>query len=401
MLFTLEALEALHGDSLILHYGDKNDPRFIVIDGGPPKAYEQSLKPRLDQIKARWHPSQPLPVEMVMVSHIDRDHVYGVLRMAKDIEKQQKIHALQYDVLTLWHNSFDDIIGNDQDGLLEAMVAAVQVKDDGVVAPASLKNPDAGLVLASVAEARDLRLSADALDIPVNTGFQRLVMAPEVGKKVVNWGDGLKFTIVGPEATRLAKLQEEWDKELRELKKKGKLKPAEAEAIAAAYADKTAENLSSIVVLAEFDDGAKKKKMLLTGDARGDFIQEGLKAAGLLKNGKIHVDLLKLPHHGSIRNFAKDFFENVTADHYVISANGDFGNPDNETLEMLSHARPDGDFTIHLTNRICKPFKKQKDPQRLVKFFDGEKAAGKKYKVKFRDDDALSLKVDLLEKVNY
>ena len=32
-VFTLEALQAAHGDSLILHYGPLNKPRFIVIDG--------------------------------------------------------------------------------------------------------------------------------------------------------------------------------------------------------------------------------------------------------------------------------------------------------------------------------------------------------------------------------
>ena len=34
-LFTLEAIKAKHGDSLILHYGKEDDPRFILIDGGP------------------------------------------------------------------------------------------------------------------------------------------------------------------------------------------------------------------------------------------------------------------------------------------------------------------------------------------------------------------------------
>ena len=35
MIFTLEALEAKHGDSLLLHYGTKKSPQLIVIDGGP------------------------------------------------------------------------------------------------------------------------------------------------------------------------------------------------------------------------------------------------------------------------------------------------------------------------------------------------------------------------------
>ena len=42
--------------------------------------------------------------------------------------------------------------------------------------------------------------------------------------------------------------------------------------------------------------------MLLTGDARGDDVLAGLREAGLLRRSPLHVDVLKLPHHGSDRN---------------------------------------------------------------------------------------------------
>ena len=35
MLFTLEAVQALHGDALLLHFGKTSAPELIVIDGGP------------------------------------------------------------------------------------------------------------------------------------------------------------------------------------------------------------------------------------------------------------------------------------------------------------------------------------------------------------------------------
>jgi hypothetical protein len=89
--------------------------------------------------------------------------------------------------------------------------------------------------------------------------------------------------------------------------------------------------------------------MLLTGDARGDHVLDALEAAGATKSGKLHVDILKLPHHGSIRNVEKDFFERITADHYVISANGRDGNPESETLELIATARGNDEFAVHLT----------------------------------------------------
>ncbi len=155
----------------------------------------------------------------------------------------------------------------------------------------------------------------------------------------------------------------------------------DGKALAAAYLDESVYNLSSIVVLAE----AGKKKMLLTGDARGDDVLKGLKSSGLLKSKPLHVDLLKLPHHGSDRNVETDFFRQITADHYVVSADGKHGNPEISTLQMISEARGKDKFTIHLTNK----------EKRLDTFFASEKKKGKKYDVVFRDPKELSLWVDL------
>jgi hypothetical protein len=51
------------------------------------------------------------------------------------------------------------------------------------------------------------------------------------------------------------------------------------------------------------------------------------------------VDVLKLPHHGSIRNVDEHFFARVRARNYVISANGRDGNPEDQTLALLCDAR--------------------------------------------------------------
>ena len=126
--------------------------------------------------------------------------------------------------------------------------------------------------------------------------------------------------------------------------------------------------------------------MLLTGDARGDDILDGLAEAGLLTGGRCHVDVLKIPHHGSHRNVTADFFRQVTADHYVISANGQNGNPDVAMLEMLSAARESADdFVVHLTN--AEP--------RLEAFFAAEAGRGRTYGARFRDPRERSLRIDL------
>jgi hypothetical protein len=96
-----------------------------------------------------------------------------------------------------------------------------------------------------------------------------------------------------------------------------------------------------------------KRTLLLTGDARSDDILAGLADAGLLTDGgpPLEVDVLKLPHHGSVRNIDKPIFERVRARHYVISANGRDGNPESKTLELLCDSRlSDADpWTLWLT----------------------------------------------------
>lgn len=154
---------------------------------------------------------------------------------------------------------------------------------------------------------------------------------------------------------------------------------ADFEAIATAFVDTSVHNLSSIVVLVEFAG----KRILLTGDARGDFILDSLKEANLLKNGRISVDIFKVPHHGSVRNAAAELFETIIAKHYVFSANGKFGNPDPPTLGLLFAARPTGSYELWLTNEVAAAsnFIKKKKPKGV--------------KVHTRADPALSLRIEL------
>ena len=57
------------------------------------------------------------------------------------------------------------------------------------------------------------------------------------------------------------------------------------------------------------------KRILLTGDARGDKIIQGLELVGALEpNGTMHVDVLKMPHHGSDRNMETSFLRRITAE---------------------------------------------------------------------------------------
>ena len=385
MVFTLEALQAKHGDALLLHYGEAGSPQLIVIDGGPSGVYREVLKRRLDAIKQARSPEERLPIRLVMVSHIDDDHITGILELSRDLVTMQEDRKdLPYKIQGLWHNSFDDILGDKSENhfasLQNAAVAAASADDTPIDLPLSRHG---AMVMASVNQGRSLRNNARALTLSVNkdkafpTG---IVLAPKTGQQAVPLGGGLAFTVLGPNQQQLEQLQKEWDKQLKRLKV---AKKVEAQAIIAAFVDNSVYNLSSIILLATLGD----RRMLLTGDARGDHIIIGLKTAGLLQGDRFHVDLLKLPHHGSVRNVAPEFFHQVTADHYVISANGKYGNPEIATLQMISEARGQDEYTIYLTNKEA----------RLEEFFAQERASDKKYQVKYRQESSLSIPINLEE----
>jgi hypothetical protein len=385
MIFALEALEAQFGDCLLLHSGTPADPRFILIDGGPPGVFKATLNPRLKELQA-LRPGEPLPIDLLMISHIDGDHIRGILDLTRElIDEQDRGVAFSRDVQVLWHNSFDDIVGGTHDGAVASLAGRLSAALARPGTPLDVPvQPRSAQVLASVMEGRTLRGRAEKLGWTVNTPFGSLVTRPVVGPRRVDFPGGVTLTVLGPSAKRVEDLQKEWDEELR---KHHVAVPATAEGGIAALVDKSVANLSSIIVLAE----GGGKRMLLTGDARGDDILEGLRAAGLLQQGKVHVNVLKLPHHGSIRNVDASFFATVTADHYVVSANGKDGNPDVETLKLIADARGSDEYAFCLTNRRGL----EKLESKLRHFFDADRIHNRRYEVRFRADDARSISVNL------
>lgn len=368
MFFSLEALRARHGDSLLLHYGEPGDPRLIVIDGGPSGVFKDALLPRLEALRDQR--GGRLEIENLMVSHVDEDHVRGVLDFGRALDEEAALRA-GFEVKTLWLNSFEDTVGDGPGGAQASTV------------PAGVDEGEIQAVIASVGEGRSLRNLANKLGWRFNEGFDELIVAPNDAGVEVDL-DPLRLTVVGPRVAELEALRKKWADEVAKLVAKER-----AAAEVAAYLDKSVLNLSSIVCLAELGG----KRMLLTGDARGDKILHGLEAAGLMEEGKLEVDLLKVPHHGSSRNLTQEFFEKVRAREMVISADGEHHNPDLETLEMISAARKDDQFTLHLT---YSEFKKDMGPK-IREFFASEAQDGRDYKVVFRPGDELSLRVDLLD----
>ncbi len=386
MLFSLEALRAKHGDSLLLHWGDPQSPRLILVDGGPSGVFKRVLRPRLEALRAERAGGDALRLELLMVSHIDDDHIRGLLdltgwlrRLANDDE------ALPLDVRGLWHNSFDDVLGKRVEKLAVAardVVGTASTADD--LPPGLGRDHPAAIVLASVKQGRQLRLDAERLGLRLNRGDDQPFVATGGPGDLIPQRASLTLRIVGPLEAEVEALQEEWDKEIQKL---GVAKPPAVEV--AEYLDESVFNLSSLVVLAELAG----KRILFTGDARGDIALRGLEQAGLLAaGGAIEVDILKLPHHGSDRNVDQDFFDRIRARHYVVSGDGKYGNPEPATLQMILDARNGEAFDLHLT---YAPEEMEKNPiPGLRALLDQAEAQGATVHT---PGDSDSLVVDLLD----
>jgi beta-lactamase superfamily II metal-dependent hydrolase len=364
MLFSLEALKAEHGDCLLLHWGTASAPRRLLIDGGPSGVYQDTLRPLLMQLRERGPVGRSgrMALDAVVVSHAHPDHIVGVLELFRELRRnrEQRRNA-RFRVKRLWHNSWAELV-------------AMDLAAEDLATLADEASPTVAAILGSVERSNELADAARAIGLRANRRF---------GGGVVQAGDaaklarGLSVTVIGPNAEQIAALREKWRENLRR----------QAWSELAAFLDKNVLNLASIVLVVT----RGRKRVLLTGDARGDHILRGLQDAGVITGTTAHFDVLKVPHHGSDRNVTVDFFRRLPADHYIVSGNGKHGNPEIETLRMLAEARGAAPYTVHFTYRDG-----EHELGRRIRAWKAEqRAAGRPVKTAFANRATRSLRVEL------
>ena len=372
-MFRLKVIQALYGDCLIVEGGAPDDPRYLLIDGGPSGVYQAYLKPELTAIRDKGG-----QIQVAVLSHVDDDHVNGLLDLLHDLIKQRRKNSQETIAIDgLWHNSFGQTLGSTAEKSLARQM------DTNPFLPGSM--PQVEKQARSISQGQDLAASAQGLKIPMNADFRntpdRVVCVDNLPEPVEI--ANLKLMVVGPTRDSLHALQVEWEAWLEKQKQASHFSGKEAET-GARELDKSVPNLSSIMLLVE----AAGKTMLLAGDGRGDQLLEGLQKAGVLReDGSCHVNIFKLAHHGSARNVTPELFAKITADTYVISANGKDDNPDFQTLEWLVQAadKQGRTFTIVATNETAST-------KALVEKY---KPAKFHYAIKYIEPKAKSITIDL------
>jgi beta-lactamase superfamily II metal-dependent hydrolase len=361
----LTVFQSDKGDCLLLT-GAGNER--ILVDGGMSKSYSQHVAPALGALRAAGH-----SLDLVYVSHIDEDHISGVLKMMDDLVAW-RVHDFQIangnpthkapkavrppDVAAIWNNSFHDQTGKNAgkiEDMLAASAAVLAGSEDEAVAAIAERHQD---IANSIPQALQLsrRIAAKQLGIPLNAPFgSKLAMVREPAAPVAL--GGLQLSVLAPFEADLKKLRSDWNDWLdlntgvveairQEAEEDESLLGNEVVRLIARLAAEakilgnrkkvTAPNLASLMLLAE--EGGKT--VLLSGDGHHSDILKGLAHHGKLDaQGRLHVNALKVQHHGSEHNIDKAFCEKVTADDYVFCANGSDENPDLDVVETLIQAR--------------------------------------------------------------
>ena len=330
---TLQVLPAEQGDCLLLTCYAGDGEHHILIDAGVP-ATGALLAERLRHCNVRR-------LDLLVVSHIDTDHIGGMVRLLRD-------PTFDCEVSDAWFNGYRH-----------------------------LPKAQAEIGTRAVADAERLTAvlsgTTGGRELPWNNLFARdaVVRAdddPKSGETMaplprIELPFGMRITLLSPTPKRLDALYNGWRSYLQDLRDE-QPSASTQETIATAITrgdtledlaarattnDRAPPNGSSIAFLAEFAG----RSILFGADAFPTVLYPALlnlarDRAGLsadVDEGEVppmHVDVFKLPHHGSRANVANALFDVVRADHYVVSTSGKvFGHPDEEAMaRVILRGRP-------------------------------------------------------------
>jgi beta-lactamase superfamily II metal-dependent hydrolase len=352
------------GDSLLLT-GD--DGRVLLADGGMRDSYTRHVAPTLGKMAEAGQ-----AIDLVYVSHIDQDHIAGVLKLMDDIVAW-RVYDFQMtsgnagfprpdvprppEVKAIWHNAFQDQVEDNTGEIEELLVANMKTFRFAMQSVGDAERYENLVTSKREALLLSHRVGAHQLKIPLNQEFGGRLMLVTDPPQALQLG-GMRLHLIGPFEEDLDKLRKEWNqwlkqsqKTIREIREQarrdaetldldeGTLLHRSILALAEELGNRnlvTSPNLASLMLLVE-ENG---KTVLLTGDGHADDILKGLDKAGKLDaQGRMHVDVLKVQHHGSEHNIHLKFCQAVTADHYVFCGNGAHENPDLGALRAIIDAR--------------------------------------------------------------
>ena len=84
-MIKLHVVQVEFGDSFILESESGKNSTTILIDGGPYQTFKNHLKPTLQKLPINGK------IDLVVLSHIDNDHIIGLLDLLERLKTKEKI----------------------------------------------------------------------------------------------------------------------------------------------------------------------------------------------------------------------------------------------------------------------------------------------------------------------
>jgi beta-lactamase superfamily II metal-dependent hydrolase len=337
----------------------------LLVDGGMRQSYKGYVASALAQVKR---------LDVVCVSHIDQDHISGILQMMDDlvawrvhdyqIESGNRVHRRPSvpkppEIGQIWHNAFHEQIGKNAEPIERILAATSVVLSGGETRKTEVLAQSQRDLVTSVGEGIQLsrRVGEGQLNIPRNPPADGGLIYVQDDPVTVRLR-GMKVTVIGPFEEDLRNLRDEWNGWLRKNREaltdiqrlaredEDHLPKTEVQRMIGTTLEQarilgdrgrvTIPNLASLMLLVEEAD----QTALLTGDGHGKDILKGLGHTGKLNGtGRMHVNILKIQHHGSEHNIDVDFCRAITADHYIFCADGAHHNPDLAVVDAVINSR--------------------------------------------------------------
>ena len=290
MVFNINFLPAKYGDSIWIEYGDEASLKRILIDGGT-GGTKAHIREQLNSIPDNKH------LELIVVTHIDRDHIEGILSLLEEKE-------LGFSVGDIWFNGWSHLPGNNplehfgalQGERLTTSIIKHQLSWNEAFARKAVVVPDDGLL-------PEITLEGGMKIIPLSPTVQNLKILREKWQEEVLDANLIPgFGVVLPKDDNI----EVYGAQVPDVEALNKQAFLEDEAPA---------NGSSIAFLAIYAG----KSVLFAGDSFPSVI---LNSLNRLLAGKAPLDLVKLSHHASAHNTSPELIEKLDCKRFAISTNG-------------------------------------------------------------------------------
>ena len=362
----LTIFQAGKGDCLLLSASDGTN---VLVDGGMHDAYKAHVAPALGAMH-----SSRRKIDLLYVSHIDEDHISGILELFKDelawriVDYQRRNGNRDVrppdrprppKVGHIWHNAFHEQADANAGEVEELLAAEAPALEASARRDLRKQAPFHRELAASIRQGIELsqRINSEHLKIKLNHHFDGKLALVRDDQRPIQMR-GFTLTVIGPFREDLDVLRKKWNQWVkankrkiedlkRELRRESQgLATTEIESLheplrAAAEglgkrSDVTPPNLASLMLLAEADG----RTVLLTGDGHATDIVKGLRQAGRLDaQGRMHFDVMKVQHHGAKANITSAFAREITADCYVFCGDGEHGNPEPDVVREIIDAR--------------------------------------------------------------